>query len=472
MLPLKSHFLFFTIISGFYLVFFRQGLFFNSFNVDEITLFFSVVDFSFNDTNAKEFLHGGVLSGFLRNAEGGSLDPGSYSVVLSLWSLISTKTVWLRSLSSLFFLLGLTFLFSVFKKRARSNLLGLLFILPIFGDELLMNLSYTMRPYALEICGTCFLIYFMESFRGSSLASKRMMIVLLSFFLGSRYFFWFPALLAVTSEYIFSNQDERKVLLKTTLITLFPLSIYLFSLYHQLGILNMDYLRPLYFFGSNFKLNLEFLGNFSFLSFLSFLLIHLLLKKKNNQGDQQLFKIAFFLTAFFLTSLILDIFKVSPFNLKTKYTASFHVLAFVFVFYYLVKPISLIFKHFLNIKVLLVSTALLFLLKTNYTFNQDSHLVPIILRLQGKYPKNSVVYCSNTMFDSINFLKKVVKANYEWSSMPRFERLNNFKALESDGATLVLVENPLVKLDKKGFESFKINKVFGDHYEHLYSMEN
>ena len=402
-----------------------------------MTLFLSSTDFSFYKESSLEWKHGGPIAGFVNGAKFGSLDPGGYSALLSLWSMISVKTFWLRSLSSFF-------------------------------SEMLMNLSYTLRPYSMEVCGTCFLVYFIENFKNSSQRMKVTLMLLLGFFLGGRYFFWFPAALVLLGEYIYSNEADRRALLKASTVVLIFLPFYFFSLFHQLGAQHLAYLEPLYFFGSKNQ-NMEYSVLISFLCFPAIFFINKL--NTDDSATVEHSKINFLLLTFFLISILADLLHLSPFNLATKYTVSFRVLSLVSLSYYFVEPITLIYREFLSIRLVLLPLPIAFLLNSPYLFKQDSRLVPIIHHLKENYSKETVVYCSRIMFDSVYFLKNIVKVNYSWNQIPTFRRIEEFKNLEEDRHSLFLTEITQERALRKALAGHKTINVFEGFYEQLYLIK-
>ena len=178
-----------------YIFYYRGGLFFNSFNLDEVILTLCSFGLNVGEFSRSEIFEANLIDVWVGNRTYGSIDPGLFTIILHLWSKISTSTLWLRSLSMLFFALASFFL----SLTLRSSQVKYTFFLSIllFSNSLLLDHAYTVRPYAMEIAGMVYLFYFLKSY---SEGKRNLKLILgLSFFIGSRYYFWINTTMAIAS---------------------------------------------------------------------------------------------------------------------------------------------------------------------------------------------------------------------------------------------------------------------------------
>ena len=81
-------------------------------------------------------------------------DPGGYSLILYFWSIASTGTMWLRSLSLMFFFLSILLIYKTSRIIFNSKLHSYACCLTPFFIDSLLYLATEIRPYSME-CLSC-----------------------------------------------------------------------------------------------------------------------------------------------------------------------------------------------------------------------------------------------------------------------------------------------------------------------------
>lgn len=129
----------------------------------------------------------GDLADVLYNNARYNMDPGGYSILLHLWSLVSTQTVWSRLLSYIFFIGAIIFTILATHLITTSKKIALVSGLILFGLWKGAQ-AYEVRGYAMELCGIAYGIWMIFFLRKSISVPRLLYCALtLSIFITARY---------------------------------------------------------------------------------------------------------------------------------------------------------------------------------------------------------------------------------------------------------------------------------------------
>lgn len=129
----------------------------------------------------------GQLSDVVANNAHYNMDPGGYGIILHYWSMISDNSVWLRTLSFLFFVAAGIFTALTCKLITTDNKIsvasGLLIFALYCGTQ-----PFELRAYSMELCGVAYGLYIMYWLRDKNrVVTFFYASIALAFFLTSRY---------------------------------------------------------------------------------------------------------------------------------------------------------------------------------------------------------------------------------------------------------------------------------------------
>ncbi|MCM1336961.1 MAG: hypothetical protein NC187_07100 [Candidatus Amulumruptor caecigallinarius] len=129
----------------------------------------------------------GSLVDALRMNHDYNLDPGGYTVLLHFWCMVSSGSVWLRSLSLIFYLGSIVFACLVSWEALRDKRLAYgagLAVFAVIGG----SFAYEVRAYSMELCGFLYGLWMVLRLRKPRrLSVVLLMSLLLCFFITSRY---------------------------------------------------------------------------------------------------------------------------------------------------------------------------------------------------------------------------------------------------------------------------------------------
>ncbi len=413
----------------------------------------------------------GFFDVWAANRDYGSIDPGFFTLILHYWSLISSKPIWLRFLPFSFFLGSLFLLINLSKPKGGKLYYGLFPLFLIFSDQLIMDHAYTVRPYAMEMMGTFFLFSFLFGFKGKFNREGILYVVVLSFFLGSRYYFWVNATCAVMS-FLFGEWMMRKVDLKS-IIKLFSIPaaigaiLFIFTYLYQVKSLDLTYMDVNYDPANPWFIEVIKDINFRFL--LSYPL-YILVFRRSRLSEREVKVISFILTSF-VGYIIMSFFKISPFRVGQRFTIGYHVIALVSCSLFLKEIFLVIWNNDRRISLLVSFLAFSFCFNTYFLFVQQSDLIPIVRELEGK--KDKLVYCDVISCSMIRFVREFTNYEVDWNEMPQFKFVpfEDREAINEDKFDYLLVIAPVGKLGKmseylEGKNEW--NMLIGKYYQRLY----
>lgn len=452
--------------------FYRAGLFFSNFNLDEVILTLSsqnimVQDYAFFKPLSQ---NSSFFDIWQANRTYGSIDPGFFTLILHYWSLISTKTLWLRLLPFSFFLGSLIILIKIATPVKGKLYYGLFPLFLVFRDQLIMDHAYTIRPYAMEMMGTFFLFSFLLNFKALWKKESIIYMLVLSFFLGSRYFFWINTVCAIFSFLWVERNLNFKVMLKLFFVPFIVGIILLaFTYSYQIKTLDLRYLNVNYDPMNPWLL--EVFKNINFRLFLSFPIYLLFFKKKHLNNKEK--KILIFLFLSFCSYVLLSLLKISPFRMNQRFTIGFHVMAIVSCTLFLKEAFIVIFTHKKKMALFLNIIGLSFSLHSYFLFQQLSDIIPIVKKIKNDIPAQEKVYCDVVSCSMIRFLKDFTGYKMDWDKMPSFELISEQRVVHSDfkDKSFILVIAPVGNLGKLSSRMSKeagweIEK--GYYYQRLY----
>lgn len=163
----------------------------------------------------------GTLLDVLQNNSFYNMDPGGFSVLLSLWSLVSTNIIFVRTFPFLLFL-GFCILLSIItKNETKSTFLSIfVFTLP-FVLPYLTNKVAEVRGYGMEEFGVFISVYLLMRIKQKTTYTRILMLgIVLAFFCTSRYSFILFSLaisFRLFTILLQEGTDKRRVLAYTTL---------------------------------------------------------------------------------------------------------------------------------------------------------------------------------------------------------------------------------------------------------------
>ena len=130
----------------------------------------------------------GSLSDVLTSNISFNRDPGGFSVLLYLWMLISSNTVFIRILPLLFFIGGCFFLSRIAYKETNNNVFSLFVLVLPFLLPYVANKSTELRAYGMEVFGIAASVYLLMNVKNrTSLWNVLLLSIMLSFTCTSRY---------------------------------------------------------------------------------------------------------------------------------------------------------------------------------------------------------------------------------------------------------------------------------------------
>lgn len=455
--------------------FYRDGLFFSSFNLDEVILTLSSQNVMVQDYSLFQPLEQSdhFFDIWDANRTYGSIDPGFFTLILHYWSLISSKTLWLRLLPFGFFLGSLFLLIKLATPEKGKLYYGLFPLFLVFGDQLLMDHAYTVRPYAMEMMGTFFLFAFLFHFNGEWRRENILMMVILSFFLGSRYYFWINASFAGLSFLWVEWARASKTLKFKEVIKLFSIPtivgivLLLFTYSYQIENLDIAYMDVNYDPANPWFT--EVLKDINFRYLLSYPLFILFFKRRN-LSDQEM-KVISFLTLSFVGYVLLSVLKISPFRVGQRFTIGYHVVAVVSCALFLKEIFLVLWNNDRKISLVVSLVALSFTLNNYFLFVQQSDLVPIVKELEGK--KDKLVYCDVVSCSMIRFLRDFTGYDVNWEEMPQFKMVSHedVEKINQDKFDYFLVIAPtgnLGRLSQYLEKQDRWTMLIGKYYQRLY----
>lgn len=463
----------------FVLFWIKGSIFYSSFNIDEIILFFTSRGFFPGEAPSDPTIINPLGTMFLVNRAGGSLDPGMFTYLLRIWSFGSTQTWWLRSLPMLFFLLTLFLFFFSLKKQSNNTIISLLLSTLLFTNTLLLDYAFTIRPYSMEYCGLAFIFYLLLSNRETkrdNFGENFLKGLVLAFFVGSRYLFWIPLSLYFFFEIFIFKKVPIKFILTQSIAPLIAGLIYIGISYRfQLNLL------PILYAQASFLKNLELLQikiHF-FTHKLWFIIIPpiylYLFKREEYHLNQPIWAISLFSFCLTVVYIFLDLFGISPIHFRERYSLGFQVFT--------IFPFSLILldliTHYLKKDAkrfifTMLCTFLFFGEKSfNYDFKQNSDLVPIMRWLEQYGKKDEIVYCENITYAMVLFLRNYNSYSIDWNQMPEFRKFKSDKAKTEEykiGDYFFVVSGTdyLYSIDDTLRNDPKLSKAEGYYFHKLY----
>lgn len=169
----------------------------------------------------------GLLSALEQN-RWQNLDPGGYTALLHFWVKISGYHLWVRSISLLFYLVFLVYIYKIilhYSKKVNLALLGL-FVFLVFPHPWLMT---EVRPYSMEMCGVAIACYYIFKNRNQLCSYHKLLrlCLILCFFCTSRYeylIFAFAVSLRVT--YLIVTMDKESFKRKCQYMLVYGLPLF------------------------------------------------------------------------------------------------------------------------------------------------------------------------------------------------------------------------------------------------------
>ena len=467
------------LFSGFLLIlvyFYRPGLFFSSFNLDEVILTLSSQDIKVQDYALNKEAVGNFFDVFSANRTYGSLDPGFFTLILHLWSKVSHNTWWLRLLPFSFFLGGLVVVISTLRhlgKKAMPLKLALFPLFLFFSNQVILDHAYTIRPYAMEMMGTAFLFFVISKLEWKADKSNYLLMLGLSFFLGSRYFFWINCSLALVSIFVVDFIKKEVNISSFIKLILIPICMMIFLLIFvfQYQYENLDTRYMHIYYDNSRSWWKELLGDHSFKFFLSYplyLLINHLNKKKLSQTQM---KITLFLALSLCSYVLANYLKISPMRVHERFTIGFHTMALISFSLMIREIIEVIRDSNEGLATFLCLFSLVFCFNSQYLFEQKSELIPMVKYMEDKLSEKNKVYCDVISCSMVRFLKDFVGYESQWNAMPEF--VPYVEGIKPSEDSYFLVIAPTGNLGELGLELERRNLplVQGHYYQRLYRNE-
>ncbi len=173
-----------TIIYAICLYMLGRNLAFDTLTYDEAGQFF--ISKGLNHYSAPNSPTGNILDVIVQNQHY-NRDPGGFSILLHLWSMISCNIIWLRLLPFLFFIGAIIFtgltVFEVTHRKLMAYTSGLL-LMALWGGEL----PYCLRAYSMELCGMAYGLWIIYRLRQPKSISKTALYsIALAIFITARY---------------------------------------------------------------------------------------------------------------------------------------------------------------------------------------------------------------------------------------------------------------------------------------------
>lgn len=434
--------------------FYRAGLFFSNFNLDEVILTLSshnikVQDYALFKPLTKSV---GFFDVWQANRSFGSIDPGFFTLILHYWSLISTKTLWLRLLPFSFFLGSLFLLIKIATPTKEKLYYGFFSLFLIFRDQLIMDHAYTIRPYAMEMMGTFFLFSFLVHFKAEWRRDNILYVLILSFFLGSRYFFWINTACALLSflwvEFRASNLNFRDLVKLFSLPMVIILFLLIFTFLDQAQTLDLRYMSVSY--NTSRPWLLDVFKSLTFRLFLSYPVYLLFFKRSHLDNKEK--KVLIFLVLSFCAYVLLSLLKISPFRIEERFSIGFHVLGIVSMTLFLKEVFQVLLTHQKKMALLVSLIVLSFCFNGHFIFNQQSEIISIVRELEKQSGPNERVYCDAVSCSMIRFLRDFTAYKLDWSNMPSFENIPDaqVEVTSLNDKKSILVIAPIGNLGKLG----------------------
>lgn len=474
-----------------YLIWIRNGFFYSSFNLDEVILFFTSRGYFPGEAPEAANSIRPFNQMLFVNRNGGSLDPGLFTAILRYWSLVSLKTYWLRLLPLGFFTLSLYFCFLFSREMNRKSALVLFVPSVLFLNSTLLDYAFTVRPYAMEVCGLCYLAYLilknysLDNQKDQHRDQKNGLLhniysgLILTFFLGSRYSLFIPVILYYGLEFTFFKRLSKKAFFLQILpVGLGGILFYFLSYRYQVEFLPLRYAQEYFLKNLNQRQVLKLLfGLKSILFYLSLSYLITFKDKKwfRHSKEGQLVTV---ILVYLLVSVILDMINISPLYLYRRYSLGLQVGLLIIT----IIVVTDLLTHFEGLKyivkkekaqsfIVLTFLAFFTLRVFSYDFRQRSDIVPILKILKEKANSSEVVSCDKVTYEMIKFLRFYNKYKIDWSKLPAFEGLgfkNNGGLIESDyyltifGATTIFKPDDVVKKDSS------LSLLYKGSYQRLY----
>lgn len=414
------------------LVFIRKGLFHDNFNVDEVILYFSSKGLGLDEVTSHLFGEGSILNTWTTNRNGGSLDPGIFTLILRFWSKFSTQTIWIRLLPMCFFLLSIYIMNKVLVNKYKSSfsisLVTILFLL----NPLITNYAFTLRPYSMEYCGIIFLFSLTSLPTEELFKYKKLVSLLLLFFLGSRYTIWFIFLIYISiTLFSLNNKYEKRTFLKIValpiLFMLFDISI---TTQYQFSELDFNYATPYFIFQNPSKIWDKIIFNPFFLFAFSYPFYYLTVKKDEKVSLQDN-KLALFIILSCCTYLLLDLINISPFDLNERFTLGFHAISIFSIALTLgdiVNDLGKRKKAFFSI----IFSVFAILISRNFAVEPQSDIIQIVRYIANNKKPTDLIICDKVSYMMIMYLKNVARIDINWNQMPKFQHSDNYSIRSLD----------------------------------------
>jgi len=467
------------LLSGFLLIlvyFYRSGLFFSSFNLDEVILTLSSQDIKVQDYAMNKEGIGNFFDVFSANRTYGSLDPGFFTLILHFWSKISHNTWWLRLLPFSFFMGGLLVVISTLGHLGKKKIPLKLTLFPLFlffSNKVILDHAYTIRPYAMEMMGTAFLFFVISKLEWKPDKSNYLLMLGLSFFLGSRYFFWINCSLALVSIFLVDFIKKEVNIPSFIKLILIPICMMLFLLIFvfQYQYENLDTRYMHIYYDNSRSWWKELLGDHSFKFYLSYplyLLITHLNKKKLSQTQM---KITLFLAFGLCFYVLANYLKISPMRVYERFTIGFHTMALISFSLMIRELVEVIRDSNEGLATFICLFSLVFCFNSQYLFEQKSELVPMVKYMKDKLSEKNKVYCDVISCSMVRFLKDFVGYENPWDEMPEF--IPYVEGMKASEDSYFLVIAPTGNLGELGLELERndLPLVQGQYYQRLYRNE-
>lgn len=387
-----------------FLILIKKNLFFSNFNIDEVILF----------SAAKADSLTNVL---MNNRDWGSLDPGGFTSLLHSWALFSTEAYWLRFLPVLFSFLCCVLLISSVKRMTRDKMLCYLPILFFVSSDYLLNHSFQVRSYAMELCGHAFLFYLLskiEVIKESDWKKLTFYSLGIVLFLSSRYLLWVNFIALIMTLFITKEVKSKKLSLTILVLPLASIIFYsLFSLKYQIARESSSYLDSLFIFKNSFNYFLKNFFNFTVLSYFTYPLFLLI---RGNLSTLEK-RILVYLCIYFLGLVSVDILGISPLNTSSSYALGLHILSLCSLSLMTISLIS--HKHSPRVVSILISFSIV-IASGQYWFKQRSNIVEVLRYTEKNLTHLKTVGTDPNSYRIIRFLKDEVKLNINWDKLPAF----------------------------------------------------
>lgn len=471
----------------------RNGIFYSSFNLDEVILFFT--SRGYFPAEAPEFI--GAFNSFSKtlevNRNGGSLDPGLFTIILRYWGSLSTKTFWLRALPLGFFFIGLIFLYHSLKKHSPHRLFLPFVPFFVFINSTLLDYAFTIRPYSMEFAGAAFLFLVVTSnFSSTSHTPKQsnykndiFLGLGLAFFLGSRYGLFVPVLLYYLLEkLIFKRLGLRRFLCQIMPVLFSGGVAYFLSYRHQVEFLPILYAKDFFLKNLDNRQLLKLFFGPKTLIFIATILYFALFKRRKWRLNSAPGALLLLYALHALIALFLDIKGMSPFYLYRRYSLILQAeLTFLtmIVFLDLMEGWEKISK-FLEMKYdLLRKSQIIFLFfifctltgarALSFDFTQRSDIVPILNVLKNQASPEEAVACDKVTYEIIKFMRYYNHYPTDWEKLPKFTPLTfdrMGRVTPSDYYLTIFGATDVYKPDDVVRKSKQIKLIYPGSYQRLY----